>query len=130
MCMRVLRFFIGGVGPRYLFFFPSPGFRYIRYIEVGQAPGLFRTPKAYPQPPLVHECALAYFRGNLTDYAHAWTGMNYLPQAPQNRALRSRRYTKGHFVRQSPFERPSAFVRVRVCSRRIGVVIGVLDGHL
>ena len=54
-----------------------------------QAPGLFRTPKAYPQPPLVHGCALAYFRGNLTDYAHAWTGMNHLPQAPQSSALPS-----------------------------------------
>ena len=85
-------FFIGGVEPRCWLFFPSPGFcyiRYIRYTEVGQAPGLFRTPKAYPQPPLVHECALAYFRGNLTDYAHAWTGMNYLPQAPQSSALPS-----------------------------------------
>ena len=48
-----------------------------------------RTPKAYPQPPLVHECALAYFRGKLTDYAHAWIGKNYLPQAPQSSALPS-----------------------------------------
>ena len=48
-----------------------------------------RTPKAYPQPPSVHECVLAYFRGKLTDYAHAWTGKNYLPQAPQSSALPS-----------------------------------------
>ena len=89
MCMRVLRFFVGGVEPRCWLFFPSPGFCYIRYTEVGQAPGLFRTPKAYPQPPLVHGRALAYFRGNLTDYAHAWTGMNHLPQAPQSSALPS-----------------------------------------
>jgi len=48
-----------------------------------------RTHNPYPQPPLVHGCALAYCRGKLTDYAHAWTGKNYLPQAPQSSALPS-----------------------------------------
>ena len=48
-----------------------------------------RTPKAYPQPPLVHGCALAYFRGKVRGDTHAWTGKNYLPQAPQSSALPS-----------------------------------------
>ena len=48
-----------------------------------------RCLRMFPKPLPVHGCALAYFRGNLTDYAHAWTGMNYLPQAPQSSALPS-----------------------------------------
>ena len=48
---------------------------------------VFRTHNPYPQHHLVHGCALAFLWGNHVQQLHAWTGMNYLPQAPQSSAL-------------------------------------------
>ena len=72
-----------GLPKRLLFFFATSFSLNPEWLATARCLWMFSKPL------LVHGCALAYFRGNLTDYEHAWTGMNYLPQAPQSSALPS-----------------------------------------